>query len=214
MAQQHQLENRWGGDYSCRLGDYQVTISEALMFADFGKGFALTPLALDRYEAVLRLRPLDTWLLKRMLPKAWRFDGQVFLSQRKLSLESGRSRNTIANHAHRLEEMGYIRRVSHDDPDDSRIHYSVTGVYAALALCVAVDPNSPWAKRHGAVTPEWASAYPYDGPGYEDAPVTFNLNWDVLERLAKRHGLSLNTDEGDEFESESLSVFEEVCLDF
>jgi DNA-binding MarR family transcriptional regulator len=193
MAEQHKVENRWGGGWGWPIGDSdRLTISDAIMCAGPGDGVAVLPWALDRYERALRLRPGETWLLKRMLKHAWTHEGEVFLSQRKISFEARVSRNTVASYVARLEKLGYIRRLNNGDATDRRIHYSVSGIYAALALCIAADPTSVWAQQHGAVTRQWVATRHYNVPGHEEDTVTFDLDWWALDRLAKR-----SHDEGD-----------------
>ncbi len=208
MAEQHKIENRWGGKWDWPIDSgRRLVISDAVMSGGPGRGLAITPWALNRYERVLRLKPGETWLLKRLLALAWTFNGHAYPSFRKMSLESDCSPNTLRKYARRLEELGYIRQVDASNPCDSRKHYSVAGTYAALALCVAADPTSPWAKRHGgALSPEWASTLAFSGPGYESAPAAFDLDWGALNKLTNRHRLVSSAEDDDLSPDDVLSL--------
>ena len=156
-----------------------------------GKGTATTPWVLDDYERVLRLDPIDTWLLKRMLKHAWTIDAQVFISQRQIERQARVTRRTVETHLNKLERLGYIRLASICDPNnplDRRKRYYVSGIFAALSLCVMADPRSDWAEANGGpVSEEYVRSHAWNGPGYEHDPVQFDLDYDALVHPGREH---------------------------
>lgn len=144
---------RFGQGRVWTLGDIQLDVGEVIRNGGPGEGVALLPWALDTYERVLRLKPEETWLLKRMLKHAWEADTSVFLSLHKVTREANITRPRLRRILTRLEELGYITRLESEDSDQRR-HYSVRGLYDALALCIAADPKSKWASEHGVLVPD------------------------------------------------------------
>lgn len=140
---------RFGQGRTWKWGDIQLDVGEVIRSAGPGEGFAIIPWALDTYERALRLKPEDVWLLKRMLKHAWQADTVVFLSLHKLTREANVTRNRLKRILGRLEELGYIVRLE-PVKGDQRRRYSLRGLYDALALCIAADPTSQWAKENGA----------------------------------------------------------------
>ncbi len=178
---------RFGGEWSWEIGKRHLNIGEAITSAGPGEGFAMVPWALDRYEGTLRLKPIDSWLLRRMLAHAWEFGCAVYLSIRKMSFETGVARSVLSRHARRLEELGLIRRLPPDEilKGDYRIHYDVSATYAALAIAIACDPTSEWAKQNGG--PLNIAVAQRLAPG----GIHFDFDWGVLQRLIARQGEEL-----------------------
>ncbi len=183
---------RFGGEWSCELSDKRVLcIGEAVTTAGPGKGFALIPWALSRYEGTLRLRPADSWLLQKMLAHSWEYGTEVYLSLRKISFETGVAWTTLDRHVKRLTKLGLIKQLSDDrnNRTDRRIHYDVSPFYSALAIAIAADPTSEWAKTHGGPI----SIAEARRIVHQDGDEKFNFDFDLLERLAARQGEELDT---------------------
>jgi hypothetical protein len=190
---------RFGGDWSWPLDNaaagLKLNIGEAIRGEGPGEGFAMLPWALDHYERVLRLGPGEAWLLKRMLVRAWEYGGLVYLSMRKISFESCVSRNALQRYVKALTKLGYIVEVGRGAGADHRVRYDVSGTYAALALCIAADPASSWARAHGgslslAVAKSKTHTLPSGSPNGHKPPVTrFNLDFRALEQLSQRREL-------------------------
>ncbi len=179
---------RFGGEWSCHLSDERrLNVGEAIISAGPGDGFAMVPWALDRYEGTLRLKPTDSWLLRRMLAHAWEFGSTVYLSIRKMSLETGVARSVLRGHVRRLEELGLIRQLPPDGTrkGDRRIHYDVSAAYAALAIAIACDPTSEWAKQNGGPLNIAEAQHLAHGD------IHFNFDWGVLQKLVARQGEEL-----------------------
>lgn len=142
---------RFGGGRRWSLPDgTKLDVGEVITSAGPGEGVALLPWALDRYERALGLTRDETWLLKRLLKHAWTADTSVYFSIRKITREANITRNGVKAILGRLEARGYI--VPLDSPSgDQRRRYSLRPFYDALALCIATDPASEWAKEHGAL---------------------------------------------------------------
>ena len=145
---------RFGGDSSLKLrGGVVLCIGEAIQGegpgSGKGKGFAVCPWCLDRYERALRLRPVDTWLVKRFMKYAWEFGGEVYPSLHSIERQALISRVSVQGHVRRLRELGYVLLLSEGEGRDLRRRYDVSGIYAALALCIVCDPRSKWAIRNG-----------------------------------------------------------------
>ncbi len=181
---------RFGGEWSWNLsGERRLNIGDAITGVGPGEGFAMVPWALDRYEGTLRLKPVDSWLLRRMLAHAWEFGSTVYLSIRKMSLETDVARSVLSKHARRLEELGLIRRLPPDETPkgDYRIHYDVSAAYVALAIAIACDPTSEWAKQNGGpLTIAEAQRLTHRG-------IRFNFDWGVLQKLIARQGEELES---------------------
>jgi biotin operon repressor len=168
---------RFGQGRTWKLGDIQLDVGEVIASAGPGKGFAMVPWTLDTYERALRLKPAETWLLKRMLQHAWEADTPVYLSQKKIAREAIVSRTSVRRTMNRLEELGYITRLEGRDGDPRR-YYSVRGLYDALALCIAADPTSTWAKQNGdLLTPT--------NTFRNGAGVCFQIDWGALPAVRR-----------------------------
>ncbi len=152
-----------------------------------GEGFAMVPWALDKYERALRLRPGESWLLRRFLKHAWTFGRPVFVSLRRISREAGVSRNTVSTYLKHLEELGYVHCVSDGEAFDRRKRYDVSGIYAALAICIAADPTSNWAKAHGGPIPVTQAM---GLRGYATRPL-FCIDFDAITGLAASESTEL-----------------------
>ncbi len=154
MAEEHNSTNRFGGGWYWKLGeDELLRIGETIEAEGPGKGITMFPWILDRYERVLRLRPSEAWLLKRMLKHAWKFKGIVYISMRKVSREALVTRPTLTEWTKALMDLNYITLVKKGEGNDRRRRYDVSGIYAALALCIAADPGSRWSRERGEPLP-------------------------------------------------------------
>jgi len=176
---------RWGwGSYWEFPGGLLLDIGEAVQGEGPGSGAVIYPWALDRYERVLRLRPATAAVLRRLLKHVWEWDGEAYCSQRLMSLECMLDRSSIARHLDRLEQLHYIRRVGQWKRGwDSRIHFDVKGLYAALALAIACDPDSALSRKNNSTLPiEQAKKATF----YKDErgePLKFDLDWHALDAL-------------------------------
>lgn len=181
---------RWGwGEQWFFAGDRELDIGEAVQGEGPGSGAVIYPWALDRYQRVLRLRPGTVEVLRRLLKHVWEWDGQAFPSQRLMELECMLSRKAISGHLARLKELGYIRQVDGwQRGADSRVHFDVRGIYAALALCIACDPTSEWSKKYGGPLGQREVrefGFYVDREGKAKA---FDLDWQALDALTIRSG--------------------------
>jgi len=177
--------DRWGGGVGWKVGDGNILLmGETIAGEGPGKGWAALPWCMDKYERVMALRPQDTWLLKRLLKHAWNYDGEVFISQRLVSIEARVARNTVHAILDRLTRLGYIERLSDREGDD-RNHYSVKGFYAALAQCVGMDPASKWSQTNGSITHDEARAKVFQRKSGEN--VRFKFDMLALKRLVARN---------------------------
>lgn len=141
---------RYGGRVGVDLPDGDTSTVGALLTQEFqGEGFVMIPGVLSRYERVLRIRPGESWLLQRMIHKAWRFGTPVYISLRKLERQACVTRGTVHQWREHLAELGYIRRLTTENPFDARIRYDVSPVYGALALCILVDADSNYVRGGG-----------------------------------------------------------------
>ena len=187
------VRNRFGGAWNWKLAKGRtLVIAEAIQGEGPGdgpsKGFALCPWVLDKYERVLRLRPFDTWLLKRFLKHAWEFGADVFLSLRRITREADVSRPTVQAAMRRLEELHYLRLVSEGGGWDRRRRYDVSGVFGALALCIAADPTSEWSTANGGCLSESeVKGLNFTGPRFKEG-LTFDLDFVALRKLAEGTG--------------------------
>jgi hypothetical protein len=190
---------RFGGEWSWSLDKekdgLKLNIGKVISGEGPGQGFAMLPWALDEYEKVLRLRPGESWLLKRMLAHAWTYGGEVFLSMRAISLRACVTRPTLTSYLRRLVDLGYIRRLSKGKGNDQRVRYDVSGLYGALALCIAADPRSKWSTEHGPLSVERVRGLTHSGPHGQNGngnghkkpkAVWFDLDFNALQELAKR----------------------------
>lgn len=116
-----------------------------------GKGFASYPWALDEYERALGLKPLETWLMKRMLRHSWEKGTLVFVSFRKVCRDADISRETLAKAANSLKAKGYLSDVGRL-PYSHKVKFDVTGIYEALLTAIKCNPKSKWAKTSGVTT--------------------------------------------------------------
>lgn len=147
---------RFGGGRHWSLPDgTKLDVGELIASAGPGEGVTLLPWALDRYERALGLTRDETWLLKRLLKHAWTADTPVYFSIRKITREANITRNTVKAILSRLEARGYIVPLDSLSGDQRR-RYTVRPFYDALALCIACDPESEWAKEHGVLPPDVA----------------------------------------------------------
>jgi hypothetical protein len=95
----------------------------------------------------------------------------------------------------RLQKLGYVHVLSDGQGSDRRRRYDVSGLYVALAICIAVDPTSKWAKSHGGpVSVARTQRLSHSIPGSK-ARVWFNLDFDALEELVHRSAVELTYDE-------------------
>lgn len=185
------IEERFGTGYNWSVNGGRADLYEVIRKGKRtpGKGSATIPWELDSYERVLRLGPIDTWLLKRMLKHAWQLDRPVFISQRQMERQAIVTRPTIETHLKRLETLRYIRVASISDPNDPRDRrkrYYMSGILAALSLCIMADPRSDWAKENGGpVSEEYIRAQIWRGPGYEHNPAQFDLDYATLVNTDK-----------------------------
>lgn len=196
-SEKRSARERFGGDWHWKLADgQQLTISEAIQGEGPGEGFAMLPWALDRYERVMRLRPGEAWLLKRLLAHSWEYGSEAFLSLRRITYESSVSRSTLQAWMTRLEQLGYVRCLSDGTRIDKRWRYDPSGAYGALALCIAADPSSRWAQMNGGAVPI-AEIRPkaFSGPNGQGDPVRFDLDFEALAALAARMGQDLEVSE-------------------
>jgi hypothetical protein len=147
----------WGWTINRDGDERRLSIGEAIQSAGPGEGVVMLPWALDHYEAALRLKPGESWLLRRMLAHVWTYGGQVYLSLRKISFESGVSRTTLHTYVKKLVKLGLIRRIPDEERElkdgDKRVCYDVSPTYAALAIAIACDPHSEWSKANGGPIP-------------------------------------------------------------
>lgn len=145
---------KFGGGWYWKFGeDERLYFGETIEAEGPGKGVSMFPWILDRYERMLRLRPGETWLLKRMLKHSWKFKGLVYISMRKVSREALVTRPTLTEWIKTLVKRNYITLSSQGEGMDRRRRYDVSGIYAALALCIAADPGSKWSQRRGGPLP-------------------------------------------------------------
>lgn len=166
---------RFGCGQHIALSDGTVAdIGEVIVSGGPGKGVALLPWALDRYERVMRLRPEESWLLRRLMTLAWEHGKVVYPSFRKMQLQTCATRKTLGKWIDRLEELGYVRCVSEADDNDRRKRYDVSPTYRALAACLLLDPCSHWNWRNAIVEPSRAEL------------AQFDLDFDALARLNRR----------------------------
>lgn len=175
--------SRFGGGQNVLLKNGTVAdIGDVVTSGGPGEGFALLPWALDRYERVMRLRPEESWLLRRLMTLAWEYGKVVYPSLRKMERQTCTSRKTLGKWIDRLEELGYVRCVSDAgaDDDDRRKRYDVSPAYRALALCLLLDSSSKW--NNGGVEAEPTPA----------ELSRFDLDMDALARLNRRE---LNTED-------------------
>jgi len=161
-------------------GGRRLDIGEAVTSAGPGQGFAMMPWALMQYGRALRLRPAEAWVLATLLAHAWEFDGLVFPSLRKMSTGAQIGRATLWRTLRNLQRLGYIRCVGAGPGGDRRKRFDVRGVYSALAICIAVDPTSAWAKAHGVLDRD--EARQLRGPNGQ----TFDLDFGAIDALARR----------------------------
>lgn len=181
-------KNRFGGAWGWELEDGSyLNISEAIRGEGPGQGFAMVPWILDHYERALRLQPGETWLLKRLLKHAWEYDSVVYVSQRKIAIEANITRPTLRRYFRRLEELGYIHRVSNGTRTDRRKRYTVSGLLAALALCVAADPSSKWSRARGSSLPlDFIRSRKHMTAG--ETTRGFDIDLGAIRKLAERNG--------------------------
>jgi len=192
---------RFGGGSGWDLPDgRRLDIGEAITSAGPGGGFAILPWALMRYARALRLRPGEVWLLGVMLAHTWSFDGEAFLSARKLELCAVTDRVTVWRHIRTLEGLGYVRCVSDGEGRDRRKRYDMRGVYCALALCVAYDRTTRWAQTHGPLSRVEAMRL-----GGLDGR-TFSIDFDAIDRLAARTAAPEPDEGAEEDEPEQVAV--------
>lgn len=178
MSEEHNSTNRFGGQWFWELGENErLYIGQTVEAEGPGKGVAMFPWILDHYERMLRLRPGETWLLKRMLKHAWKFRGLVYISMRKVAREAIVDRKTLTTWTKRLLELNYITLISRGEGSDRRRRYDVSGIYAALVLCIAVDPNSRWSQERGEPLPIEAAR------GLTHNRRRFDLDFDALDIL-------------------------------
>lgn len=193
MATDRSARGRFGGTWGWYLKDSKLPIGEIIEAEGPGQGFALMPWALDKYERALRLRPAESWLMRRLLKHAWEFGAPVFISLRRTAIEADVSRSALQGYMTRLIRLGYVRVVSVGVGLDRRKRYDVSGLYAALALCIAADPTSEWAKAFGVLPVERARSLTFAPPGVEQR-WGFDLDFDALRLLAQRAGLDEEED--------------------
>jgi hypothetical protein len=185
------VEQRFGGGYYIKLADgTELHFGFAITGEGPGQGVALYPWVLDKYERVLRLRPPVSWLLKRLLKHGWERDAIVFVSLRRICLEADVERSTLQTYMKYLVQRGYIDLLEEDGGPDRRNRYEVSGIYAALAICVALDPTSKWATDHGSISIREAKRL---GHKYKESGrrVKFDFDFSALERLVERHSQTL-----------------------
>ena len=108
---------RWGGSLVFEIDGRQVTAGDVIVnYGGPGKGSAkgvvLEPWSLDEYERVLRLDVTQTWLLKRMIGRAWAEDTIVKLNFSYLELQAKITRPTLRKHIGGLIELGYIEQLN------------------------------------------------------------------------------------------------------
>jgi len=166
-----------------------LNIGETIVAEGPGGGAAMVPWCLDHYERMLRLRPVESWLLRRMLAHAWSWRTPVYLSLSKIEAESKVTRKTLSTTMSRLQELGYVYCVSDGVGDDRRRRYDVTGLCVALAICVACDPWSKWAQENGgplSVEEARRSGHVVYLPDGTQKTVSFDLDFDALHWLAER----------------------------
>lgn len=173
------LERRWGGDYEVSLtDDVRVNIGQAIYHEN---GFRAIPWLLPKYERALQLKPLDAWLLYRYVGHSWEWGKPVALSVRKMKLEADVSRDTILKAQRRLEQLGYLRRLSYAQGDT--VSYDVKGLFIALALCIAVDPTTERAESgEKTISVEQAQAF------IEEHKLPYRIDFYAIERLTRRKG--------------------------
>ena len=182
---------RWYGGWFWKLDDgRELKIGEAIVAEGPGKGFAMYPWALDKYERVLGLRPAEAWLAKRLLKYKWSENAIVYPSMRLLSLEGCVSRVTLAKYLSSLQRLGYIHKVAERmGRTDHRVPYEIGGLLAALALCIAADPTSEWAKKNGGPVPiaeVMRKVHSWTDQNGQRRKQGFNLDIQALERLIAR----------------------------
>jgi len=195
------VRERFGTNSGWDLPDgRRLDIGEAVTSAGPGSGFAMLPWALMRYGRALRLRPGELWLLGVMLAHVWSFDGEAFLSARKLELCAVTDRVTLWRYIRTLEGLGYVRCVSDGQGRDRRKRYDLRGVYCALAIATAYDPTTPWAQRHGRLTRDEAMRLTgLDGQA-------FDIDFGAIDRLAARTSAPEPDEEDQEDEPEQVAV--------
>lgn len=196
-SEKRSARERFGGDWNWKLADGKpLKISEAIRGEGPGEGFAMLPWALDKYERVMRLRPGEAWLLRRLLAHSWEYGSEAFLSLRRITFESNISRSTLQAWMTRLEHLGYVRFLSDGTRTDRRWRYDPAGAYGALALCIAADPSSKWAQANGGAAPiTEIRSKTFSGPNGQGDPVRFDLDFEALAALAARMGQDLEVPE-------------------
>jgi len=193
MPPEFSFEERFGGRAAFNLAKYgfegHFAIGRIITGEGPGDGAAFYPWQLDRYERVMRLRPGETWLLKRLIKHAWELGRPVYISLHKTEIEADVSRSTLQKWMHRLEELHYIELVSEGRPHDPRRVYDVSGTYVALAICIMADPTSKLATDRGNPIPvKLAKSL------RKDDEHCFDLDFQALERLAQRKDEALDWD--------------------
>ena len=175
---------RFGGAWSWKLADgKELSIGEVIEGEGPGKGVAISPWPPDDYERVLRLRPAEAWLVKRLLRHCWEHGKEVFVSLHKIERRSLVSRVSLQTYMRRLRELGYVRVVSEGGGKDRRKRYDLSGIYAALALCIVCDPGSKWSRGNGgAFAVEQAKAMTHMNKR------RFLLDFEALRRLSGGDG--------------------------
>jgi hypothetical protein len=174
---------RFGGDLSWPLPDGGIAnVGHVITGEGPGEGFTMLPWAMDRYERVMRLRPGETWLLKRLIKHAWRSNGECFISQKKLEREADVTRKTVRCWFERLEKLNFVERLPQPE-GDGRHHYALDGFYAALSLCILADPKSKFSQERGTYL-DWEQAMLTGFHQRSGKWVRFDLDFHALADLS------------------------------
>jgi len=143
-TEERKIFERFGGD---KLLDASMSVGIGDLNTD--GGWAPVPWRFSRYTGVLRLGMVESRLGLEYLKHQWERDGETWLSLDKLALFWGCSEKTLRVARMGLRDKGYLAPVGYYY---KLRKYTICSLLIATAICVSCDPDSNYAKEHGALS--------------------------------------------------------------